>query len=91
MNTQNNNLTQPSIDEPFDRLVDVGLMELGPTPDNGPTMVVVNRHMRDILKAKGYSVHYREFNGGHEYLNWRGTFADALVTLIGTRSSDKQK
>lgn len=70
--------------------LDVGLMELGPTPENGPTMVVVNRHMRDVLKAKGYFVHYREFNGGHEYLNWRGTFPDALTVLMGARS-DKQK
>jgi len=43
----------------------------------------VNRHMRDVLQAKGYSVHYREFNGGHEYLNWRGTLADALLALVG--------
>jgi len=70
--------------------LDVGLLESGPTPDNGPSQVVVNRHMRDILKAKGYFVHYREFNGGHEYLNWRGTFSDALTVLMGARS-DKQK
>jgi len=63
--------------------LDIGLMETGATPDNGPDMVVVNRHMRDVLLAKGYFVHYREFNGGHEYLNWRGTFADALLALVG--------
>ena len=63
--------------------VDVGLMETGPMPDKAPDQVVVNRHMRDVLQAKGYSVHYREFNGGHEYLNWRGTLADALLVLIG--------
>jgi enterochelin esterase-like enzyme len=62
--------------------LDVGLMERGPTPDNGPDQVVVNRHMRDVLQAKGYFVHYREFNGGHEYLNWRGTLADALLVLV---------
>ena len=63
--------------------LDVGLMERGPTIDNGPDQVVVNRHMRDVLQAKGYVVHYREFNGGHEYLNWRGTLADALLVLVG--------
>jgi enterochelin esterase family protein len=63
--------------------LEIGLMESGPTPDNGPEMVVVNRHMRDVLLAKGYFVHYSEFNGGHEYLNWRGTFADALLALVG--------
>jgi len=70
--------------------LDVGLLESGPTPDNGPSQVVVNRHMRDILKAKGYFVHYREFNGGHEYLNWRGTFSDALTVLMGSQLN-KQK
>jgi len=63
--------------------LDVGLLERGPTPDDGPDQVVVNRHMRDVLQAKGYQVQYREFNGGHEYLNWRGTFADALLALFG--------
>jgi enterochelin esterase-like enzyme len=28
-------------------------------------------------------VRYDEFNGGHEILNWRGSFADALIALVG--------
>jgi len=68
--------------------MDVGLMERGLTPDDGPDQVVVNRHLRDVLQAKGYFVHYREFNGGHEYLNWRGTLADALLVLAGKGSSE---
>lgn len=63
--------------------MDVGLMESDPTPGKGPSMVVTNRHLREVLKAKGYSVHYAEFNGGHEYVNWRGTLADGLLALIG--------
>ena len=42
-----------------------------------------NRHMRDVLLAKGYDVHYREFVGGHDYLSWRGLLADGLISLIG--------
>jgi enterochelin esterase family protein len=67
--------------------MDVGLMESDPTPGKGPSMVVANRHLREVLKAKGYSVHYAEFNGGHEYLNWRGTLADGLLALIGNRQT----
>jgi enterochelin esterase family protein len=32
--------------------LDIGLLETGPTPDKGPNMVLVNRHMRDVLQAK---------------------------------------
>jgi enterochelin esterase family protein len=42
-----------------------------------------SRHMRDVLLAKGYEVHYQQFVGGHDYLSWRGTFADGLIALIG--------
>jgi enterochelin esterase-like enzyme len=58
--------------------------------DDGPSMVVVNRHLRDVLQAKGYVVYYREFNSGHEYLNWRGTPADGLLLLLGKEETSKQ-
>ncbi|MCE5250912.1 enterochelin esterase [bacterium] len=50
-------------------------------------MINANRHLRDILTARGYSVRYREFYGGHEYLNWQGTLADGLMELSGTGDS----
>ncbi len=46
-------------------------------------MVVSKRRLRDLLRSKGYEVHYAEFNGGHEFLNWQGTLADALLALVG--------
>ncbi len=59
--------------------MDVGIHEAG-----NPSMAVVNRHLRNVLQAKGYDVvRYVEFNGGHDYLVWRGTLADGLIALLG--------
>ena len=67
--------------KPIRFFIEVGLNEGG-----SPSMVIVNRHFRDVLVAKGYEiVHYDEFNGGHEYLNWRGSLANALIALVGNQ------
>jgi enterochelin esterase family protein len=42
-----------------------------------------NRHLRDVLRAKGHEVIYHEFPGGHDRLTWRGSLADGLLSLIG--------
>jgi enterochelin esterase family protein len=49
----------------------------------GFSILEPSRHMRDLLLAKGYEVHYHEFVGGHDYLSWRGTLADGLIALLG--------
>jgi enterochelin esterase family protein len=49
-----------------------------------PPILESNRRLRNVLQAKGYEVHYHEFNGGHDLLCWRGTFADGLIALIGS-------
>lgn len=61
---------------PIKFYLDVGLWE-------GAGMVTPNRTFRDLLRAKGYDVTYREFVGAHTYLNWRATFPEALISLIG--------
>jgi len=40
-------------------------------------------YLRTVLQAKGNAVNYREFNGGHSILNWRGSIADCLLALFG--------
>ena len=49
----------------------------------GGNVLETSRHMRDVLLAKGYEVHYQQFVGDHDYLSWRGTLADGLIELIG--------
>lgn len=69
---------------PVQFYLDAGLMETSDVTA-GDSILASNRHLRDVLHARGYSVHYREFNGGHEMLNWRGTLADGLLLLIGNK------
>ena len=68
--------------------LDVGQMEnnqrLSDCPA-GPTQLAANRHLRNVLQAKGYDVHYAEFNGDHSYLNWRGTLASGLMALFNNK------
>jgi enterochelin esterase-like enzyme len=62
--------------------MDAGVFEVD-TNGTGGGILEPSRHMRDVLLAKGYEVHYRQYASGHDYLNWRGTLADGLLALIG--------
>jgi enterochelin esterase-like enzyme len=56
--------------------IDVGLLERD-------GMIQSNRHMRDVLLAKGYGVDYAEFTGAHDWIGWRGSFPTRLIALVG--------
>jgi enterochelin esterase-like enzyme len=62
--------------------MDAGTFEVD-RAGTGGLVLETSRHMRDVLLAKGYEVHYQQFMGGHDYLSWRGTLADGLNALIG--------
>jgi hypothetical protein len=55
--------------------LDVGKFE----NDFHPSPLTANRHLRDVLIAKGYALKYQEFAGHHSPVNLRGTFSDALM------------
>lgn len=44
--------------------MEVGSFELG-APRVETTQLAGNRHLRDVLRARGYDVHYQEFAGNH--------------------------
>lgn len=68
---------------PLKFYMDAGVFETD-SGASGGSILETSRHMRDVLLAKGYTVIYQQFVGGHDYLSWRGTFADGLSALIGT-------
>ena len=63
--------------QPLHFYIDVGRLER----ISGYDLLMVNRHLRDVLLAKGYPVDYDELPGGHEYISWRGGFSDGLLAL----------
>lgn len=78
-------LARQFIDHPVQNLrfyMDVGTLETARMQDNGPSQLVANRHMRDVLRAKGYPVTYREYSGGHDHSSTANALFDALPVLL---------
>jgi enterochelin esterase-like enzyme len=64
--------------------LEAGIYEQGRLDQGGVDLLTSNRHLRDVLKAKGYRLTYDEFAGGHDDLSWRGGFSRGLLALLGT-------
>ena len=58
---------------------------------NGNSILLANRNLRDVLRAKGYEVHFHMFAGGHDYLSWRGTLADGLILLMESKQAKPEQ
>jgi enterochelin esterase-like enzyme len=71
--------------------IEVGLLEteievIEPGWNN---FLMAARYMRDVLRAKGYTVFYSEFSGGHNPMNWQGTLANGLLALLSKDTANR--
>lgn len=46
-----------------------------------------NRHLHNILQAKGYPTQYEEYSSGHDYYQWRNNQATGLINLLGEHAN----
>lgn len=53
----------------------------------GSLMLIPNRMMHHVLRARGYDVHYAEYDGGHDIIQWRATLPEALERLAAPDAS----
>jgi enterochelin esterase family protein len=72
--------TLPHSDARF--YLDAGTLENRSFDDGAPSLLASNRHMRDVLIARGFDITYREFAGGHDSVWWRSTLADGILALL---------
>ena len=64
--------------------LDAGILENTPVgPIQGTTLLASNRHLRNVLQARGYEVGYYEAPGGHDPASWIRTFPRGLAWLLG--------
>lgn len=65
--------------------LDAGAIERVPWPAD-VSLRGANRHVRDVLRAVGYDVSYREFPGGHDYFWWIESLGEGLIALLGDQT-----
>ncbi len=67
-------------DHPVRFYLDAGRYEAARGGQDG--ILETNRHLGDVLRAKGYAVTQVEHDTGHDYLHWQGSLGCGLVALL---------
>jgi enterochelin esterase-like enzyme len=67
---------------PIQFALTIGRYETAAIPSRDPSMLTANRHLRDILVAKGYDVDYQELSSGHEHVAWRAVLGSQLKKML---------
>jgi enterochelin esterase-like enzyme len=73
-------LTSPKL--PLQIFISAGIYEAAHGGQGNKGILDGSRNLKDVLRAKGYPVMYREYAAGHDYLAWRGVLADGLIALF---------
>jgi enterochelin esterase family protein len=72
--------------QPIRLYLSAGLLETSVSDANsGHYLLGTNRHMRDVLAARGYDFRYEEFMGGHSEVNWEDQLVAGLTWLWARR------
>lgn len=55
----------------------------------GTSNLLTNRHLRNVLIAKGYKHNYYEYEGGHDFIQWSDSLKRGLLYLYGNQHSSE--
>jgi hypothetical protein len=62
-------------------VLSIGTLEHDHDFTYSPSLLQSNRHMRDVLLAKGYELTYMEVAGGHDIYSGSLTFPGLLMAM----------
>jgi enterochelin esterase family protein len=54
-----------------------------------PSMIDNNHRLRDVLKEKGNHVIFKEYNSGHDHVNWRVSLGSGIRALLSPSPTEK--
>ena len=69
--------------------LEVGLLESRPSATGFPGQLLANRHLRNVLQARGHDVNYEEKMHGHDSSPWPEVFGTGLLALSRISSASR--